>query len=304
MTVIEQHANKASASAAAPTGDFDDAVNATVAYECENCGTNPLERFEVPRQTTLWKCTKCGLYQKGQPPTDRLYEDEYHDGYLRSLPRKIRTAQVRLGRAVKYLPEHCKSPSVLDVGCSIGATVSAAARRGWDAHGVDVSRSAVDSCRIRGLNCVHYGGDRLPFADKTFDILTSWHVIEHVENVSTVLDDWYRVLKPGGIMVLETPHANCWKARTQGAKYAKFWPAAHIYTFTPDTLEPFAARCGFEVLPNPWFAAPTSTGLATTTYALAYQAFLATSRATGFAKAFQLFARRPATDASERKQAA
>ena len=276
------------------------------AHECENCGDTSLERFEIPEQTTLWKCPNCGLYQKGQPPTERLYEDEYHDGYLHSLPRKIRTAQVRLGRAAGYLPEPCPTPSVLDVGCSIGATVSAAARRGWDAHGVDVSQSAVDSCRSRSLNCVHYDGDKLPYPDQTFDMLTSWHVIEHVANVSEVLEDWYRVLKPGGVMVLETPDANCWKAKIRGAKYAKFWPAAHIYTFTPETLHPFATRTGFEILPNPWFATSKSASVTTTAYALAYQAYLATSRATGFAKAFQLFARRPVNSAhnSKQKQAA
>ena len=260
---------------------------------CENCGSQSLKRFQVPNQTTLWKCLGCGLYQQGQPPTQGLYEDEYHEGYMRSLSRKIRTAQVRLCRATKYLPSCQPPPKILDVGCSVGATVTAAARRGWDAHGVDVSQSAVDSCRRRGLNCVQYDGGKLPYADKSFDLLTSWHVIEHVSNVATVLDDWFRVLKPGGILMLETPNANCWKARVRGEKYKKFWPAAHIYTFTPATLTPFACRTGFEWLPNPYFSIPRGLGIATTAYATAYQTYLATSRITGFAKAFQFFARRP-----------
>ena len=100
---------------------------------CENCGEYPLERFEVPNHTTLWRCTSCGLYQKGQPPTEETYETSYHDKYLAALPRKVRTAQVRLSRAKAFVNN--PRPKVLDIGCSIGSVVTAADRRGWDAHG-------------------------------------------------------------------------------------------------------------------------------------------------------------------------
>ncbi|MEM7314169.1 MAG: methyltransferase domain-containing protein [Planctomycetota bacterium] len=258
---------------------------------CENCGTGDLIRFEVPNQTVLWRCPSCDLYQYGTPPSEEAYEEDYHEDYRQALTRKIRTAHVRLCRVSSVLD--CNKPSMLDIGCSIGATVAAAKRRGWDAHGVDISRTAVEFCRREGLDCRQYDGQTLPYEDQTFDVITSWHVIEHVTSVSDTLNDWFRVLKPGGVMILETPDANCWKARVMGARYRKFWPAEHLYTFKPNNLAPFVERAGFEVLPSPLIVPPKNVGMTTSVYAVAHQSYLAVSRLSGFSKAFQIVARRP-----------
>ena len=162
---------------------------------CENCGSTSLQAFEVPGQTLLWKCRTCDLYQQGRLPDEEAYENEYHEDYQRALSRKIRTAQVRLCRVSTFLEE--SAPDLLDIGCSIGATVTAAQRRGWSARGVDVSQTAVDICRRQGLDCRRYDGQRLPFKDESFDVLTSWHVIEHVANVTETLAEWLRSPPPG-----------------------------------------------------------------------------------------------------------
>ena len=269
-------------------------LNKTAAHNlhpCENCGDAPLQRFDVAHTTTLWRCATCGLYQKGSPPTADAYEQQYHDPYLKSLPRKVFTAHMRLCRIANKVP--ATRPSLLDVGCSIGATVKAAKQRGWDAHGVDVSQSAVNFCHRQELNCKCYDGGPLPYPDQSFDIVTSWHVIEHVSDVTKTLQDWFRVLRPGGILMLETPHARCWKARMLGAKYAKFWPPEHIYTFTPHTIAPFLQRVGFEPRPTPLIVRPRGLGPVTATYALAHQLTLAVSRISGFCKAFQTIAHKP-----------
>ena len=266
-------------------------IQSTKNRSCENCGNSDLVRFEVPGQTVLWQCPDCELYQQGTPPCEEAYEQDYHEDYRQALTRKIRTAHVRLCRVSAFLST--SKPSMLDIGCSVGATVAAAKRRGWNAQGVDVSRTAVEFCRREGLNCKQYDGHTLPFEDKSFDVLTSWHVIEHVTSVSETLDEWFRVLKPGGVMILETPDANCWKARLMGPRYRKFWPAEHLYTFKPENLAPFVVRAGFELLPAPLIVSPRNVGMTTSVYAVAHQSYLAVSRLSGFCKAFQIVARRP-----------
>ncbi len=248
----------------------------------------------MPGQTLLWKCPACDLYQQGQLPDDEAYENAYHEDYQRALSRKIRTAQVRLCRVSKFLQS--SAPDLLDIGCSVGATVTAAERRGWSAKGVDVSQTAVDVCRRQGLDCRRYDGQQLPFDDESFDVLTSWHVIEHVPDVTQTLAEWLRVLRPGGVLILETPHARCWKARFMGHRYRKFWPAEHLYTFTPKNLPPFVRRAQFELLATPLVVAPTNVGLTTSAFAVAHQSYLAASRLTGFCKSFQIVARRPNHD--------
>ena len=137
----------------------------------------------------------------------------------------------------------------LDVGCSIGASVEAAKRLGWQSIGVDVSDDAVDYCNRLGLKCYAYHGTHLPFPDNSFDVITAWHVIEHVVDVRQTLEDWKRVLRPGGMVVLATPDCSSPKVKKLGKAYKKFWAPEHTYTFNPSNLSQFGEETGLEVTP-------------------------------------------------------
>jgi ubiquinone/menaquinone biosynthesis C-methylase UbiE len=173
--------------------------------------------------------------------------------------------------------------------------MEAARRRGWEATGVDVSKDAVQSCRNRGLNCVTIHGVHLPFADASFDVLTAWHVIEHVGDVRETLAEWRRVLCPGGVMALETPDGSSPKVRRRGANYAKFWKIEHTYVFAPWNLAQLVEETGFERVSLPAFGRFRDFTPAQACYALAHCAVDFLLRRTGNHKAFQLCARRVET---------
>lgn len=260
------------------------------AQNCQLCGTAPLERFETTRGVVMWRCPQCGLYQNGMLCANEQYDGQYHDIYVHRLPHKVVTAAARLSRVAGLAKQ--SRPRMLEVGCSLGATLEAAAARGWDAVGVDVSRDAVEFCRGRGLNSVAVDGRTLPFDDGSFDVLASWHVIEHVPDVQEALAEWRRVLRPGGVMMLETPDASCLKVRRLGPRYTKFWKPEHIYTFTPATLRGFLERAGFELLRPPLFGRIQDLPLNQACYAVGHQLLDGLMYVTGLRKAFQVFARR------------
>ncbi|MEL7499574.1 MAG: class I SAM-dependent methyltransferase [Planctomycetota bacterium] len=262
----------------------------TVSDCCENCGHETLSRFEVEKGNCFLVCPQCLLYQKREQPPLEHYESNYHTTYASRRNYKILTALTRLGALTKYLDvDH---PKMLDVGCSIGATVEAAVRLGWDAHGVDVSKTAVQYCVDQGLQCQPIDGLRLPFEDNSFDVVTSWHVIEHVEDVKATLAEWYRVVKPGGILVLETPDSQCWKARRLGTEYKHFWPFDHLYTFTRSNMCSFLETAGFEVLPSRVLGKLNSVPLHVTAYALAYRSYRKLYRTLGWCKSIEVCARK------------
>lgn len=264
-------------------------------FGCENCGHGGLEPFVISSDHRLLHCPQCLLYQKGTPPDDALYENFYHTGYARRRNNKIITALVRLGALTRYIAAGCitaPKPRMLDIGCSIGATVEAGSRMGWNASGVDISSAAVDFCRSLGLDCHKIDGTPLPFADSTFDIVTSWHVIEHVDNVRETLDEWNRVVKPGGILVLETPDSQCLKARRQGAKYAKFWPKGHLYTFTRSNMSSLLEQSGFVVLPSKIIGNLTALPPHLTLYAAAYRSLRKVYRGMRLCKSIEVCSRK------------
>jgi len=98
-----------------------------------------------------------------------------------------------------------RRPRILDVGCGTGANLLMLAEYG-DAEGVDISEDALAFCRERGLDKVRLGaGEQLPYDDGTFDLVTAFDVVEHMDDDLAGLREMRRVLRPGGRVLLFVP---------------------------------------------------------------------------------------------------
>ena len=94
---------------------------------------------------------------------------------------------------------------ILDVGCGTGANLLMLSQYG-DAEGVDISNDALAFCRERGLDQVKLGaGEKLPYDDGTFDLVTAFDVVEHMDDDLAGLREMRRVLRPGGRVLLFVP---------------------------------------------------------------------------------------------------
>ncbi|HEX3251895.1 MAG TPA: class I SAM-dependent methyltransferase [Pyrinomonadaceae bacterium] len=94
---------------------------------------------------------------------------------------------------------------ILDVGCGTGANLLMLSKYG-DAEGVDVSEDALAFCRERGLDKVKLGAaEQLPYDDATFDLVTAFDVVEHIDDDLAGLKEMRRVLRPGGRVLLFVP---------------------------------------------------------------------------------------------------
>ncbi len=98
-----------------------------------------------------------------------------------------------------------RRPRILDVGCGTGANLLMLSQYG-DAEGVDISNDALAFCRERGLDQVKLGaGEKLPYDDGTFDLVTAFDVVEHMDDDLAGLREMRRVLRPGGRVLLFVP---------------------------------------------------------------------------------------------------
>lgn len=96
---------------------------------------------------------------------------------------------------------------ILDAGCGTGGMVKHLQQYGSVA-GLDISDEALELCRHRDLSQLARASvERLPFVDESFDLLTSFDVLYHkaVVNDRLALGEFYRVLKPGGLLLLRVP---------------------------------------------------------------------------------------------------
>ena len=110
----------------------------------------------------------------------------------------------------RFVEEICREvtdrrPRILDVGCGTGANLLMLSKYG-DAEGVDISEDALAFCRERGLDKVRLGaGEELPYEDGTFDLVTAFDVVEHMDDDLAGLSEMRRVLRPGGRVLLFVP---------------------------------------------------------------------------------------------------
>lgn len=113
----------------------------------------------------------------------------YHEQGLRMLPKRV-------GR-------------LLDVGCGTGNFVAAAARRGFDAVGIDFSEKAVERGRTTygvDLHRMTTADARARFGDGAFDVVTAFEVLEHMDDVRSFVDDLTALLHPGGRLIISVPN--------------------------------------------------------------------------------------------------
>lgn len=147
--------------------------------------------------------------------------------------------------------------SILDVGCGIGNFVAYADRTGRTAYGVDVDRGAVEAAQQRGLRVARSDDlDRL--LDGPLDAVTLWDVIEHLYEPEPFVRQMVGQLRPGGVMILETPDADfplrtavlaahqASSGRIDLTRAMYYWE--HKIYFTLPGLSTLLERCGCDVV--------------------------------------------------------
>ncbi|MBU4501413.1 MAG: class I SAM-dependent methyltransferase [Nanoarchaeota archaeon] len=115
--------------------------------------------------------------------------------------------QGRLKLVKNFLPRNGNGLKLLDLGCGTGLVALDLSKKGYDSYGLDVMDEAIKYCNLRGLKNVVKGSIlKIPFKENSFDIATCIDVIyhEYVTDDVKSLKEIFRILKPGGRLVLTT----------------------------------------------------------------------------------------------------
>jgi SAM-dependent methyltransferase len=146
-------------------------------------------------------------------------------------------------RAAAYMPFVC-GRDIADFGCGDGAFLRAVRERTASCCGIELQRDYVAALNRAGIVChTSLAG----FGDNSLDTVVSFHVLEHLPDPLAVLKDLKRVLKPGGTVVLEVPHANDFLLKDLDcAPFRAFtlW-SQHLVLHTRDSLNRLLTEAGF-----------------------------------------------------------
>jgi SAM-dependent methyltransferase len=109
----------------------------------------------------------------------------------------------------RFASRFLRAGSVLDISCGTGHGLSLLHRPDGDVIGFDLDFASLQRIRSKEAQCVVACGDaeRLPFQDEAFSSVVTLETIEHLEQPDQFLDELWRVISPGGVLVLSTPNA-------------------------------------------------------------------------------------------------
>ena len=224
---------------------------------CGQEGWTAAARFE---DRTYRRCPRCGvLYMSRAAPPDiqyteayffENYKKQYGKTYLEDFPNLTAMARRRLA-LIKRLPGSGRRGSLLDIGCAYGAFLSSARDEGFtDCTGIDVSADAIGYVRDKlQINAVQgfFPEVELPQGTRRFDVITLWYVIEHFENVKTVLEKIHTLLNEGGALAFSTPNSSGISGRLSRKRFLEKSPADHWTVWDVRRVKKVLRRFGFVV---------------------------------------------------------
>ena len=200
------------------------------------------------------RCGACAtLYHGTEPDWDRIariYEADYHGQRGHSGDPAVEAGKRATTLAYLRTLERYRPPGrrLVEVGCSAGAGLAAAAEAGWDVQGVELSAQSADIARRRpGVRAVYTGRlEDAPLRDAEADVFAMFDVIEHIDPPDDTLAAVHRLLAPGGLLLLVTPDGGSLSARILKARWPHLFPE-HVVLFSRAGLRAALEAAGFHI---------------------------------------------------------
>lgn len=219
---------------------------------CDLCGRLGGEPFLEKDGGYYTRCADCGfVYSNPREKDPEGYNDENNaalkDKYVAKQYSKRH--QRRYGKLLKRFERYRRQGRILEIGSNVGGFLYRAAQTGWETSGVEpVDAVAAYGREKHGLDvrsCVLEAAD---YPADEFDVVFSNAVLEHLPSPAAVMEEAYRVLRPGGVFYADTVNIASYTFDHLGASWKLIDPRAHLSLFTPDTLRRFCETKGFDVL--------------------------------------------------------
>ncbi|MGD0919405.1 MAG: class I SAM-dependent methyltransferase [Thermodesulfobacteriota bacterium] len=198
------------------------------------------------------RCASCRfIYLSPRPTNESLFR--FYQTYLpedeSSIQSWERMMEPVFKRAAHLIQQRKGKGRLLDVGAGFGFFLAEMRKQGWDVVGVEISQKAIDHARdILGLT-VHPGPlEKVGFPGSYFDVVSGFYVIEHLPDPMAFLKECYRILKPGGLLLLRYPHTTPIKnlLHLLGISNRLYDLPAHLADFSSEMIQQCLDKAGFE----------------------------------------------------------
>ncbi|MBQ0129877.1 MAG: methyltransferase domain-containing protein [bacterium] len=190
-------------------------------------------------------CEDCGLLYTTPKPSDEKLGDYYKSEAYYShqenkkgfIPRVYEAVKsVNLKHKIAIATQGKEPGRLLDIGCGVGDFLHYAEQNGWQCTGAEPSEdaSSIAKKRIKAEIMLPKDLEKLP--DESFDVITMWHVLEHVSDLQWQVNQLNRLLKKGGRLVIALPNFRSYDAQYYKDKWAAYDVPRHLNHFSQDSI--------------------------------------------------------------------
>ncbi|MDP4278737.1 MAG: class I SAM-dependent methyltransferase [Bacteroidota bacterium] len=231
--------------------------------KCMVCGSTDISTFLdctdhfITKETfRIDTCRSCGFrFTANAPAAEQIgayYKSEAyishsdtHKGLINKLYHIVRN--IMLGKKLKLIRQLTDGRRLLDIGCGTGHFLNYMQKNGFTCEGIEIDQAAREF-GIREFGLKVDSPDMIYKKDtaSTYDVITLWHVMEHLYDAGAYLSWMHQVLKPDGVLIIALPNCASLDARYYGQYWAAYDVPRHLWHFKPAVFKQFVSQYGFK----------------------------------------------------------
>lgn len=225
-----------------------------IGYSCYYCKSKEIKLIlSIDKSYKLLNCRRCDLtytYPMERLRVSNVNNQKYNSkAEERSYLGIYDNLYKRAYKYAKNIKKYKKNGKYLDVGCSFGIYMKAAKDIGYEVSGVEIADNAARYARDQFDLDVFIGTlEKAKYKENTFDVVTIYDVLEHIPDINIFLNEINRILKPGGVLVIQCPNIESLAFAILKQKWNWLLVPNHLWHFSKRSFIRILDDTGFSIV--------------------------------------------------------